>query len=92
MLKNRQLYIPHYGRDRCAYDIVNNYLSDSFSKTMSYRYFIESDSIRFLEAEGHKTSRFLVIYKNSGEGHFDRHKIWLRCDPAFPLRNLQIKS
>ena len=28
-LKNRQLYIPHYGRDRNAYDIVNNYFSES---------------------------------------------------------------
>ena len=30
MLKNRQPYIPHYGRDRYPYDIVNNYLSESF--------------------------------------------------------------
>ena len=30
MLKSRQLYIPHYGRDRYAYDVVNNYLSESF--------------------------------------------------------------
>ena len=45
-------------------------------------------SIRFLEAQGHETSRFWVIYKNSGEGHFDPHKILLRCELAFPLRNI----
>ena len=32
-------------------------------------------SIRFLEAQSHETSRFWVIYKNSGEEHFDPHKI-----------------
>ena len=30
MFKKRQLYIPHYGRGRYAYDIVTNYLSESF--------------------------------------------------------------
>ena len=55
-----------------------------FSQTISNRYIIVY--CRFLEAQGHKTSRIWVINKN----HFPR-KIWRRCKLAFPLTNIYLK-
>ena len=127
MLKSRHLYIPHQGRDRYAYEVVNNYLSNyknthtfflAFRKQKSlkldllgvksgcgfsnsdvtrFQVFSQTMSCKYTMAQYQKKLRkmkllgFGLFTKNSGEGHFDPHKMWLRCEPAFPLSNIKIK-